>query len=970
MCYSVNAGKHYVVLHSFLENPQKNVAMNTKSSKHQFLCDPFSLVFRASFKDGTLNQPSVCIADLLPCEIRLNMQPQQQLQYSKLKTAMYAQQRLDTMLHQRPTQKPSRGSKESKAWWKYIIACVVTRPNTRPWRDVQRIVHARPKYIELVLKKYLFALDVDGSTNKLTDDENAELLSLEDLLPIEALLAFHLLALRIIATTRAFEISQHESKKRSNYRNSYSKAPRRLLNLNRFRRSFGGKVMKGKEGSETLNDEMHDQLLPNILSRNMNDGSTEFLLQMQSADQKKNESKPMQMNFKLHNMTIIYTMLDKTFGKPIIKVELQTQGFSRTSNTSQNEIILNINRFHVLDCIEPLKNNSQNDIFQFSRILFVQAPVDSKDSGEDETHLPTNATRTKRFSNAIFKKRRKSNSKDEHNLNSTFDQFKSSHLPPGVLCQIHAHRDLQSLSLAVLAHPAIMVWNQVCIDAISDFFSSAAQENQSILTGHLRNAATPLAHKAQLAIMSPLSISIDINMNAPKLWVPVSQRRTDGALYLDAGFIQMSMSNKEHSRETNWEVEVSDIQVKFNRVMLESHESNDQLQSFMIPQGKNELNEVINIISPFNIGLFASTTEKVADGLQHNANDNFFKHLNITSSEQNTILHNAGYTSKLDVIVGNIAINLVDVDTLAKAIGRWFAIGLAKRTHLQKKSSTMQISPHSSSKLFRKQYFDENGKQIHHLATSQKQHKPSFQINLSIEKIGMELESISKVTALYSKKYRKQLGRTYEICIIGVSMQRKRSNDITISQFLLDDLYILQRTNTARIPCLSQNSDTSKNVDTRHMILARRPDTKGQSYSSLKNSANSLDELLHSYPHEEHGDTAHKDSYRNRRFGSDDNFDDSNLKGKNVILQAFHLHDRRHHSDEIEINISSIIMRVTPTSLRDSLRCSRRILELIQVMTKSMEMKVHEKGRKDRLKGKYNKYIIVMLITKFKKIIK
>ena len=47
-----------------------------------------------------------------------------------------------------------------------------------------------------------------------------------------------------------------------------------------------------------------------------------------------------------------------------------------------------------------------------------------------------------------------------------------------------------------------------------------------------------------------------------------------------------------------------------------------------------------------------------------------------------------------------------------------------------------------------------------------------------------------------------------------------------------------------------------------------------------------------------------------------------------------------------------MILRVTPTTLKDCTKGIRKIAELMQLITRAMERKVHEEGRKARLDQK------------------
>jgi hypothetical protein len=73
------------------------------------------------------------------------------------------------------------------------------------------------------------------------------------------------------------------------------------------------------------------------------------------------------------------------------------------------------------------------------------------------------------------------------------------------------------------------------------------------------------------------------------------------------------------------------------------------------------------------------------------------------------------------------------------------------------------------------------------------------------------------------------------------------------------------------------------------------------------------------------------------------------------VLSASLFHDGSVHLDEVEIDIDSVILRVTPTSLKDCSKGIRKIIELVQLMTREMERKVHEEGRKARRRGRDGK---------------
>ena len=80
-----------------------------------------------------------------------------------------------------------------------------------------------------------------------------------------------------------------------------------------------------------------------------------------------------------------------------------------------------------------------------------------------------------------------------------------------------------------------------------------------------------------------------------------------------------------------------------------------------------------------------------------------------------------------------------------------------------------------------------------------------------------------------------------------------------------------------------------------------------------------------------------------------------NAETNTCLLSASLFHDAAQHLDEVEIDIDSVIVRVTPTSLKDSAKGLRRFFELVELTTKEMERKVHEEGRIARQRGRLGK---------------
>ena len=69
---------------------------------------------------------------------------------------------------------------------------------------------------------------------------------------------------------------------------------------------------------------------------------------------------------------------------------------------------------------------------------------------------------------------------------------------------------------------------------------------------------------------------------------------------------------------------------------------------------------------------------------------------------------------------------------------------------------------------------------------------------------------------------------------------------------------------------------------------------------------------------------------------------------RNYIVKLNYVHDG--YIDEVEMDFEPLVVRITPTSLQDSIQGLRRVIEVTQIMGKEMERKVHAESRLAREK--------------------
>ncbi len=946
------------------------------SGRHFFVISPSTLEVRLMLSNLGLPEPSQCQAEVIPCEISMNFNPKQMRQYRALQYAIMAQQRLDTMLHQRPKKSPIE---DPRAWWRYAISCVTTRPNARPWRDVKQITRKRSRYIELVEKKNL-----DRFSVSLSKEENAELLSLEDLLPIETLLSFHLIALRNVLDLREMEKIRRTTRfgRRSSARSLLDSSPHSLSPSRRTRRSLSrqrypqqndyeddnvpltssnrsnSQKLEQQDGNEKLTSPaingsgssldipasprksnskkpmLHTPTKSSPLprkprkGRNSNKKSSAFSpLSLQknklslkvaddelslaqsidsaasleldsivhgiesasrkiefsleedgpnldfSEDDEEVEEVGMQKTFRCHALSLIVTVMNKRNDRAVLKGNLKASCWIRHLPGEGTTLLFDLKNLRFLDCendfskllsFEVVKEQPKNDRFFASGIM---VPLSISNNSDDD----------------IF-------------LESFCNQMRDGELalpPSGVVSRLLVSERPDGRSFSLSAHAATMVWNRRCIDAfMGTFFPSQNLESRSILQNQLRNAATPVVHRAQVALTSPKSMSINVNIDAPKIWFPVSKTKSDGALFVDVGKMTVSLKKPEFVANMRWSLDCTGMHAKFRRSAINMFEKRSKYKK---SDNENDRND-IPIVLPLNLHY---EVERSGDGPA-------------TIKRKDGIEYKQSKVAKL--VLSRICLKLVDVESLAKAIGKWYATQLlqVKQKQGKTKDSVNPSKPYTFNSKSKAK--DPNAEQL------------SEELSVTIEKVELYLQRQSHDTFIsLSDK------RTYLVEFASICLSRARNGNIRT--------YVgsLQYVNIAQMQEYEVDSK-------RQFCRSEEPQ-----YTVLKciEKQRSNVENKHEEIREIGTSERSRYSYSPMGFNTSSQRRTTNATREKGAIRINFLHNETTCVDDLDVNFGNIDICVTTTSLRDCYGAVKRVLESIKTMTGEMERRVHEEGRRE-----------------------
>ena len=880
------------------------------SKDHFYLLKQTDLKIRLAFTLFEDGRSDICNAEITPCRIDLAFSPVQLRQRRLLEYTMLGQRRLDTMLHQRPIRRPTE---DPRAWWKYAISCVVTCPNRRPWRDVKAITAKREEYVALVEKKHL--------RKKLHETEREVLLRLEDILPIETLLAFHLLALRnvvekrnrsmsprrrtkyiqdddmssmgdadsvVSARSTRRDVSRSLRKPRRSSRSRGASVPRNRgddaatigyfdnLSLidDKYRqpplpkspmskvvpvstRAFMGGYSPPKDRTKVKMDNDHVSIAPSFESQSTmnldltaNDDYFDFDGYLPPSGEEIEVKQPMARTVRGHSITITASLLDRPNGDPILVANLQSSLWAQNSATAGTSFLLDMKSIECFGCTD-------GELFKLFTFDLPSNDVENTDTDEEDNMDDTSEITIPLELPNTF-----------DNGDNFLDAFCSQMLeedmplpPKGIVCRLLLAVSDRERSISLSAHGATLKWNTICIRAfMNSLFPTKDQEARSILRTQLRDAATPLAHEAQVALIAPRSMSIKFNIDSPNIWIPVSQDASDGALFINAGRLRTNLTKPELVAKMHIVVRSTGMYANFRQ--------GEGAKNVFTSGNDVPLADDISVLLPFDV---AVEVDRCGEG------PTFMRRKDGVDYEQ---------SRRVSMSFTAISLNLVDVEVLALAIGRWYAaemLSLKSRREVRLRSKPLDneklpISPNTK---------------------------------ISEEEIDLQIASI-------------------ELFLQGQANALKESGKFKRT-------YMVQISNIVANHC-NQGASGTSDVDIGHVSIIQESDNSSpRSFAASK-------ELHH------HFLTCAPAKSKTK----EPNYKE--IKSKSALTLNF-VRDGETKADDFDVNFGRVIFCLTPSVLTDCSVAISRILRSARNVTEEMERRVHLSSRVARISESRGKLI-------------
>ena len=570
------------------------------------------------------------------------------------------------------------------------------------------------------------------------------------------------------------------------------------------------------------------------------------------------------VDWKLHEATINVAFLGETSDIPLALLTVQGGGNIRSFGRGKRDSFFEVTKAEVTHS-------------SAGKVLFLQ-PSDVYDSQDEDWNSDDSVGGDGTVASSL----------SGHSINSilgpdlaTASRFLA--LPTqGAVCRIAAGKDLGSSKISVSARPATLIWTPALFDSVLEFFHvQYSEEFQHDITQRIRNAATPLARKAQLAILSPSSFSFHMNISAPKIYVPIRSRSADDSLFVDAGTFKFACIKDEGETDLNFDVTARDLRANFIRgrnLPLGDDLAMSQYFSFL-PERTSGRRSESTIIHPFHVSVEGRTSTTNGSG-------------DVSLS---------GPVRNVDIVISPVSLNLVDAEALARAFGKWYArvIHSIRSRNLQHASRETIRTSSKKNPVDSEMFLPGSMHRV---------------VSLTLDKLEMALEghSRSQEGVLDDRSIASQ-DSLYEVAPPTRTYLIEFS-DIFVRQIRKDQL-----------------STTTLSVVDAGITRLR----DGATFTPLKGKSKITDYCI-------------LESARRRAAGMQGNGEYNSELGGPCILKASFVHDGRLCYDEVEVEIDSVTLRVTPMTLKDSTKAARQVAELAQLITRELERKVHEEGRKAR----------------------
>eukprot|EP00903_Cladosiphon_okamuranus_P017946 g16513.t1 len=446
-------------------------------------------------------------------DVKVDFHAEQYEQALSLKDSIAALANWQIFYPYRPKTTPLQ---DPKAWWRYAFVCTRGKPDG--WTNLNKVLMARKEYVSVYSK---VTADADkwnkSSKNRLsplTAQEQRRLDELEEELPLQAVIMFRAMARKELQRKRA------EERAKSGWQED-DPADKKSGGGGWWGSLFNGDKQKAREEDDVDIEDLTASFEGNVESRKV---PPDYL--------------QMRVTVRPQGSMRLYARRDL----PLVEARMVAAATIELREDSSMAFSFRLSRLDVHDLF------TQGAVFP--HMLKVGGHEDGVDTNTPELSKAKAKVAAIAAAGAVG-----SIKKTKHSDRS--EAVKGSGEEDVLVC-VNVAMTKTALKIAVCALPTDVAYNREAVDAVVSIFSARPAETEAAMSSATKGLEAAQKKTKELA---GLSISVSLDVAAPKIIVPVSSSRDNGFVLLDMGHMQVDGGTVKGGA-MEYRAELSDVNVR------------------------------------------------------------------------------------------------------------------------------------------------------------------------------------------------------------------------------------------------------------------------------------------------------------------------------------------------------------------------------------------------------------------------
>eukprot|EP00752_Nemacystus_decipiens_P006311 g5691.t1 len=446
-------------------------------------------------------------------DVKMDFRAEQYEQALSLKDSIAALANWQMFFPYRPKTTPLQ---DPKAWWRYAFVCIRGKPDG--WANLQKVLMVRKEYVSMYSKVAADAEKFKNSSKKrlspLTAQEHRRFDELEETLPLQAMIMFRTMARKELQRKRAEE-------RASSGRKDNDPADKKGGARGWWENIFSGDKAEDREDGDVAIEDLTASFKDDAESRKVR---PDYL--------------QMRVTVRPQGSIRLYARRDL----PLVEARMVASATIELREDASMAFSFRLSRLDVHDLF------TQGAVFP--HMLKVGGHEDGGDSSTPELNKARAKVAAIVAAGAVGSIKKSKHSDRPGAVQGTDDE--------DVLVCVNVAMTKTALKVAVCALPTDVAYNREAVVAVASVFSARPAETEAAMSSATKGLEVAQQKTKELA---GLSISVSLDVAAPRIVVPVSSSRDDGFVLLDMGHMQVEGGSADGGA-MEYRAELSDVNVR------------------------------------------------------------------------------------------------------------------------------------------------------------------------------------------------------------------------------------------------------------------------------------------------------------------------------------------------------------------------------------------------------------------------